>query len=104
MKGFLYIDNDQLGEVDFRIIDESMGVIGGDFIPKGSYDKYKPLIQSQSNQKGISNITDFNYRIVLKDKTELNPEGGIGITDLEEFDEIYVEAAGLEQNIIQKCY
>ena len=29
MKGILYIDNDIISEVDFKVIDESMGGIGG---------------------------------------------------------------------------
>ena len=103
MKGFLYIDDDLLGEADFKIIDESMGVIGGDFVPNGNYNKYRPIIQKQCDQNGISNVTDFHYRIVLADNTELNPAGGIGITDFEEFDEIYVESAGLDQKAIEKC-
>jgi hypothetical protein len=103
MRGFLYIDNDQLGEVDFKIIDESMGVIGGDLVPNTNYAIYQPKVQRQCDLKGISNVTDFNFRIVLADNTELNPEGGIGLTDLEEFEEIYVECAGLDVDVILKC-
>lgn len=40
MKGFLYIDHDLIGEVDFKIIDESMGGIGGDLNATETYKKY----------------------------------------------------------------
>jgi len=37
MKGFLYIDNDKIGEVNFSIIDDSMGGIGGDLISSDGF-------------------------------------------------------------------
>lgn len=37
MKRVLYIDNDMVGEVDFKIIDETMGAIGGVLSPNDSY-------------------------------------------------------------------
>ena len=33
MKGKIYIENFEIGTVKFKIIDESMGAIGGNFIP-----------------------------------------------------------------------
>ena len=99
MKCFLYIDNDKLGEVDFEVIDESMGVIGGDLIPNENYRKYKPTIQQHFELKGISNVEDFNFKITLENGTELKPEGGIGVIDSLEFDELTVESAGLDLSI-----
>lgn len=32
MKGQIFIDNYKIGIVEFKIIDESMGAIGGDFV------------------------------------------------------------------------
>ena len=43
-------------------------------------------------------IDDFDYRITLPDNSELNSEGGIGITDVLGFNEIYIESAGLNQH------
>lgn len=102
MKGFLYIDNDIIGEVDFKIIDESMGGIGGDLIANENYKKYQPTIQQHFEKQGISNVDNFNFRILLGDNTELKPEGGIGVTDSADFDEIYVESAGLDLSKFQK--
>jgi hypothetical protein len=102
MKAYLYIDNDNIGEVDFSIIDESMGAIGGNLITSDNYKKYQPAIQERFEKEGISNADNFNFRIVLEDHTELKPEGGIGITDSVDFDEIYVESAGLDLSKFQK--
>ncbi|MBK7443261.1 MAG: hypothetical protein IPI65_17655 [Bacteroidetes bacterium] len=96
MKGYLYIDNDNIGEVNFSIIDESMGGIGGNLIANHNYKKYQPTIQQHFEKQGISNIDNFNFRIILEDNTELKPEGGIGVTDSADFDEIYVESTGLD--------
>lgn len=102
MKGFLYIDNDKIGEVNFSIIDESMGGIGGNLIANDNYKQYQPTIQQHFEQQGISNTNNFNFRIILEDKTELKPEGGIGVTDSADFDEIYVESCGLDLSKFQK--
>ena len=94
MKGYLYIDEKQIGEVFFTIIDESMGVIGGDLIKNDNYQKYQIIIQKHYEEKGVSNMEDFNFRIFLDNNAELKPQGGIGILDSVDFDEIYVESAG----------
>ena len=96
MRAYLYIDNDKIGEVNFSVTDESMGGIGGDLIANDNYKKYQPTIQQHFEKQGISNMDNFNFRILLEDNTELKPEGGIGVTDSADFDEIYVESAGLD--------
>ena len=102
MKASLYIDNDKLGEVILSVTDESMGGIGGYLIVNKNYQKYQSAIQKQCETKGVSNIADFNYRILLTDNSELRPEGGIGITHLKEYEEIYVESAGVDQITMEK--
>jgi hypothetical protein len=99
MIGFIYLGEDIIGEVDFQIIDESMGAIGGNLIVDSLYKKYQNKIRKLYDQKGIANSYDFNFEVVLNGSI-LQPEGGIGITDSSEFDEIYVEVAGLNSNII----
>lgn len=102
MKGTVFIDNEEIGFADFKVIDETMGGIQGDLDPTENYKKYKTQIQDLFDKKGIANVDDFNFRIVLADNTELQPEGGIGITDSRDFDEILVESAGLDYIIIEK--
>ena len=101
MKCYLYIDNDKIGEVEFEVIDESMGAISGDLITNENYGKYKLNVQQHFQLKGISNIEDFNFRITLENGTELNSAGGIGLIDSEEFNELKVESAGLDLSIFR---
>jgi hypothetical protein len=102
MIGAIYIDYDKIGEVNFEIIDETMGCIGGQLIANDNYKKYQINIQSHCGYKGIANITDFNLKVRLSDNTKLNPQGGIGITDIKGFEEIYVEVSGLDLTIFKQ--
>lgn len=79
-----------------------MGGIGGNLIANENYKKYQPTIQQHFEKEGISNSSHFHFRIVLFDNSELKPEGGIGITDSANFDEIYVESAGLDTETLYK--
>ena len=101
MKGKIYIDEDLIGETIFKMADESMGGIIGFFIPTSNYEKYKKKIQFLTKEKGIANISDFNFSITIENEEELNPRGGIGITDIKGY-EIIIESAGNEQSIIEK--
>lgn len=100
MKGDLYIGNDKIGEVDFEIIDATMGCISGQLKINSNYIKYEVDIQTACDKNGVANIEDFNFKIILANSTKLKPEGGIGITDIKNFAEIYVEVSGLNLAIL----
>lgn len=102
MKAKIFISDVLIGETIFRITDESMGGIIGDLIPFEDYGKYKTKIQFLTEEKGIANMSDFNFRILIDNTRELNPVGGIGIIDSEEFEEILVESAGNNREIIER--
>ncbi|WP_265800718.1 hypothetical protein [Pedobacter sp. MC2016-05] len=95
----ILIDEIQIGEATSEVIDEYLEAIGGIFSPSLAYKNFQHLIQDQCVQKGISNINDFNYKLKTADGEVLIPNGGIGITDMNGINEIYVETAGL--NFIQ---
>jgi len=95
MNGILLLDGVELGKTNFQIIDESMGVIGGKLAPSENYFLHQKQIQSICESKGISNVDDFNFTIQLTGIGELYLEGGIGVTDIKGFNEIFVEAGGL---------
>ena len=98
MKCSIFINNEKIDEANLVIIDESMGAIGGVFIPNDAYLKFQTLVQDQCDKKGISNISDFNYRISLPENIDVDPAGGIGITDVQGVSEIYVDSAGLNED------
>lgn len=101
MKGRVFIGSEEIGWVNFKVIDESMGVIQGQLVPTEVYKKYQSRIQKLFEKKGIANVEDFDFKITINDAV-LTPEGGIGITDSFEFNEIIVEAAGMTPSVIEK--
>ena len=101
MEGQIFIDNSKIGIVNFKIIDESMGAIGGDFVASEDYGKFKSEIQKLTEKNGNANSRNFNFRIVMEN-IELNPFGGISLVDSEEFAEMYLDAAGINQNELEK--
>ena len=100
MSGSLYIDDVKIGEVYFQVIDEPMGAIGGELISNPAYETYRSKIQDLWQVKGIANISDFDFKIIVNDMA-IKPEGGIGVTEMPGLEEIYVEAAGLSEDIIK---
>ena len=94
MNGFVYIGADKIGRVDFQMIDASMGAIGGYMYSDSCYEKYKKEVQALYDIKGSANSEDFDFKISINNKI-LDPKGGICVTDAEQFNEIYVDAAGL---------
>lgn len=101
MEGQIFIDNYKIGIVEFKIIDESMGAIGGDFVASEDYGKFKNEIQKLTEKNGNANSRNFNFRIVVE-SIELNPIGGICLVDSEEFVEMYLDAAGISENDLEK--
>jgi hypothetical protein len=101
MKGRIYIDDSEIGNVDFKIIDESMGAIGGDFVAAEDYGKFKREIQKLTEKNGNANSQNFNFRIVVEN-VELSPFGGICLVDSVEFAEMYLDVAGIVESDLKK--
>ncbi len=91
----VYIKNELIGKATFEIIDESMGGISGNLIVNENYKKYQKTIRKQTEENGISNSENFEYRILTNNNIVIYAEGGIGISDSEEFNEIIIESAGI---------
>jgi hypothetical protein len=102
MKGFLYISDEKIGEIDLGIIDESMGVIGGELNVYPSYERYREAIQLLYETKGTANSEDFIFILILEDATVIRPQGGIGVTDSAEFNERVVEISGVDWDTVMR--
>jgi len=102
MKGGLFLYDELIGEVDLEIIDSSMGVIGGKLDCTTNYNKFKNQIQRFCSEKGIANSDDLPFVILVNDNIKLMPEGGIGVTDIKGFEEVHVNAAGLDLEKLNK--
>ena len=62
-------------------------------------ENIRKLSKSKPKKNGISNSENYNYRITTKNNIEIKPEGGIGISDFKEFNEIIIESAGIDLKI-----
>lgn len=98
----VYVENEIIGNVTFEIIDESMGAVSGILRTNENYKKYQKIIQEQTEEKGISNTENFKYRILKNNEIEIVAEGGIGISDSLEFNEIRIESAGINLSAFEK--
>jgi len=101
MDCLIFIDNELIRTVEFKIIDPSMGAINGNLICSENYNKFQKRIQEQTRTKGSSNSNDFNYRITTKNKIEIIPQGGTAIIDSPDFNELFVECAGIDSSIFE---
>lgn len=101
MKGQIFIDDSEIGYVEFKIIDESMGVIGGDFCATENYNEFKSEVQRLTDKNGNANSHNFNFKIIIGGEI-LNPIGGICLLDSEVFCEMYLDAAGIRQSDLKK--
>ena len=77
-------------------------VIGGQLIYNPTYSNFREDIQNLSEKKRIANSDDFAFSVWLDNKIKLVPEGGIAVTDLKDFDEVYVEVGGLDEKVINQ--
>lgn len=91
MEGQVFIDNLETGTLDLKIIDQSTGVIGGDFVAAEYYWKYKNEIQKLTEGNGNASSHSFDFKTVLEN-IEMNPIGEICLIDSEELGEMYLDA------------
>ena len=100
MIGHLFIDDILIGEINLKVIDQSMGVIGGLLNPLSTYNQFRFRLQECYREKGIANALDFNF-ILKINGNKVEVEGGIGITDSHDFvDEIEVGISGVPHEYI----
>ncbi|RFS19254.1 hypothetical protein DVR12_23760 [Chitinophaga silvatica] len=83
MKATLYSHTRPLGTIDMKIIDESMGVVGGILTPNKDYFSLQPIFRrclgTQNNE-----IENLKLNIQLENGCFLQPLGGFSILDLRE--------------------
>jgi hypothetical protein len=86
-----------IGSLQARVIDESMGVIGGEVKATDFYlNTYQDLFRKHTLKPDWNQVELVGLKAITETGHELSPCGGIGITDLEEYpDEITIEVCGL---------
>ncbi len=106
MESKIYSNKNLIGTSDLQIIDESMGVVSGKFIPNKNYEEIRKTIwkfhDSNSNSK-FEELNRLRINCQLENKIFLYPIGGFLITDLEELpnEDLEFEAAGNYRHVIE---
>jgi hypothetical protein len=96
MKAQIFIGSDKIGETYLNVIDESMGVLGGQVTASPEYEKYRFCVQQETESKGGANVEVFPFSIVTEKGSNLQAKGGITLIDSPQYDEFSVEVAGVD--------
>jgi len=100
----LYIDEILLGILYLEVADLAMGALSGMLIPGENYQRFKNEFQQITESKGLVNSDDFNLNVRIENNLKLEPEGGIALYDFKKIDEIQVDVAGLDSDVISKYF
>jgi len=100
----LYIDEILLGTLYLEVTDLAMGALSGILIPGENYQRFKNEFQQITESKGLVNSDDFNLNVRIENNLKMEPEGGIALYDFKKFDEIQVDVAGLDSDVISKYF
>lgn len=94
MKATVYSHTKPLGTIEMKIIDESMGVVGGFLTPNKNYLSLQQIFR-KSGGRYNEELQQLNLNVQLENGCYLHPLGGYSIYDIEDFpDEISVDIVG----------
>lgn len=94
MKATLFSHTKPLGTIDMKIVDESMGVVGGILTPNKSYLSLQQVFRNSAGRYN-EELQQLNLNVQLENGCYLYPLGGYSIYDIEDFpDEISVDVVG----------
>ncbi|WP_217607244.1 hypothetical protein [Chitinophaga sp. GbtcB8] len=100
MEANFYAQEVLIGTVTLRIIDASMGVIGGTLIPTNAYSPFRSIFQ-ESEGKYTEQLVSLHLNLQLSNGCFVYPIGGFSIVDLPEFpNEITSDILGVYQHIM----
>ena len=101
MEIYIFAKSTLLGKVNSRIVDDSMGVIGGLLEPSTAYyGDFQSFFRSCTAKADWRKLTQIELKAALETGEFLQCEGGICVDDVEGFDEIDVSFCGLNQRIM----
>lgn len=101
----LFANSINFGSVDVKIIDISMGVIGGQLRASDYYfEQLQPIFRSHIQQSNWDKISSLDLKANVPLFGELDAEGGICITDVEDFSEIEIEICGIDSQVLNRLF
>ena len=108
MKANIYSDKLQIRIVDLKIYDESMGGLGGEFIPNDNYLKIKDKVLkfNAAEKKDFTLWNSLRINAQLENGYFLHPMGGIMIYDFIELQEekAEIDIAGVFRHVIDDYF
>ena len=86
MEMYLFAKSTLLGKVNSRIVDDSMGVIGGLLEPSTAYyEDFQSFFRSHTAKADWRKLTQIELRAALETGEVLQCEGGICVDNIEGF-------------------
>lgn len=108
MKANIYSNKLQIGIVDLKIYDESMGGLGGEFVPNDNYLKIKDKVLkfNDAKKKDFTLWNSLRINVQLENGYFLQPMGGIKIYDFIELQEekAEIDIAGVFRHVIDDYF
>ncbi|MBT9394243.1 hypothetical protein KLP40_13815 [Hymenobacter sp. NST-14] len=85
-----------LGTIEAKVVDASMGVIGGTLKPTSAYyTNYQPFFQAHLETPNWEGLAALKLKTVSPLAGEIVAEGGIDITDVDGVDQIDANVCGI---------
>jgi hypothetical protein len=92
----IYSDLTLLGIIEAKVVDASMGVIGGMLNPTVAYyTNYQSFFQAHLETPNWEGLAALNLKAISLLIGEIVADGGIDITDVEGFDEVDANVCGI---------
>lgn len=106
MKAQVYSNLELIGDVALRIIDKSMGVVGGEFFPNALYfEKFQNIVRLFNEDRNWKLWDSLKINVQLENGFWFSPVGGIVIDDYAEFpDEKYINIVGNHWHVLQDFF
>lgn len=85
-----------LGTIEAKMVDVSMGVIGGTLKPSDTYyTNYQSFFRAHLKTPDWEGLAALELKAISSLTSELTAVGGIDITDVEGFDEVDANVCGI---------
>ncbi|MEM9822887.1 MAG: hypothetical protein AAF985_17540 [Bacteroidota bacterium] len=106
MKAKIYSNQKLIGTSELRIVDESMGVVSGKFLPNENYEEVRKVIwnfHSSHSDRKFEALDRLRLNCQLGNNVFLYPLGGFLITDIEELpnEDLVFEAMGNYRHVLE---
>ena len=101
----LFAGHLELGNIDAKVIDASMGVVGGELQATSMYfEQFQSFLRLHTQHPDWEKLQTLQLKAVLYPVGEIKAVGGICITDIEGSAKIEIEICGLDNQLISDFF